>query len=513
MTVLQAALLGIVQGLTEFLPISSSAHLVLVPYALGWNFPQSEIFPFDVLVQMGTLLAVIVYFWRDLWGILREFFTAIARGHPFATEQARLGWYLIIGTIPAGVLGLLIQKTVEQTFQDPVYSGYFLLVTALLLVIAEWAGKKNRPLESVGALDALWVGCFQAISLFPGISRSGATMTGGMTRHLERPAAARFSFLLAVPVMLGAGVVSLKDLFAVPQLGSFLPELLVGVVVAALTGFLAIRWLLGFIQRHSFYGFAAYCAVIGLAAIALISLRGPAQGAAQAAALPAPVQVWVDPALEWATPAVNRCALQENLPVQRTWEPPAGSASAAASPAARIDLSWGQPAASSAYTYQLGSDRLVLAAGETNPLAQIDTVTLQALSRGVFPTWGKLFASCTSCASGTLAGEWSSRPLTPWAYPAGSSWAGLIQAKTGLSGLASSAARVAPTPAAMQQELSADAGAIGFLPARWLSPGLREVKLSDVPTESLAVPILASLSGEPQGTLRSWLACLQNALG
>jgi len=272
MTLPQAIILGIVQGLTEFLPISSSAHLVIVPFLLGWKIPTEQVFPFDVLIQLGTLLAVIIYFWKDLWGILKAFILGLVRLKPFADPQARLGWLLILATIPAVFFGLLVKSKVEAAFNSVAITAAFLFVTALLLLAAEYFGKRNRPLTSIRWLDALVMGFFQALSVFPGISRSGSTIAGGMLRHLDRAAAARFSFLMSIPVMLGAGVLEVKDVLAQPNLTGFLPLIAIGFVASAVVGYFSIRWMLAFIMRHSYRAFAVYCCAIGLLTLAIFFL-------------------------------------------------------------------------------------------------------------------------------------------------------------------------------------------------------------------------------------------------
>lgn len=267
MTILQSIILGLVQGLTEFLPISSSGHLVLVPHFLGWHFSQQETFVFDVLVQWGTLFAVIVYFWYDLVAIVEGFVRALIDRRPFATDDARLGWYLILATIPAVVLGFLLKDKVEAAFSNPRATGGFLVLTAVILIIAEVVGKRRRTLKQITWLDSVWIGFAQVLALFPGVSRSGSTIAGGMTRDLDRTAAARFSFLMSVPVMLGAGSLALLDLARMPNLGSILPPLLAGFFTALIVGYIAIRWLLTYLTRHSLYLFAIYCTIIGLFAL------------------------------------------------------------------------------------------------------------------------------------------------------------------------------------------------------------------------------------------------------
>jgi undecaprenyl-diphosphatase len=273
MTFLQSLILGIIQGLTEFLPISSSAHLVLVPYILNWNIPESYVFPFDVLVQLGTLAAVIAYFWRDLITIIKTFMRGILQKKPFADPDARMGWYLVIATIPAGLAGILLKSNVEAAFNSPRITAIFLFVTALLLVLAEFLGKRKRELKDLNWKDALWIGVFQAFSIFPGISRSGSTIAGGMTRHLQRPAAARFAFLMSIPVMLAAGIFSIPDLLEVPNLGSFLPVLAVGFVAAVVVGYFSIRWLLSFLNKRSLVWFAGYCVLLALAVLIIGAVR------------------------------------------------------------------------------------------------------------------------------------------------------------------------------------------------------------------------------------------------
>ncbi len=264
MSIWQSIVMGIIQGLTEFLPISSSGHLVIIPHLLGWRFSEQQTFVFDVLVQWGTLLAVVVYYWADLLRILTGFMQALLARKPFGNPDARLGWYLILATIPAVLIGLLFKDAVSAVFSSVRATGGFLLLTAAILVAAELIGQRRRSFETIGWKDALWIGLAQVVSLLPGVSRSGSTMAGAMARNLDRPAAARFSFLMSVPVMLGAGVLALADLAKMPDVAALIPPLLVGFVTAFIFGYIAIRWLIAYLTRHSLYIFAAYCAVVGL---------------------------------------------------------------------------------------------------------------------------------------------------------------------------------------------------------------------------------------------------------
>ncbi len=273
MTWLQALILGIVQGLTEFLPVSSSAHLVLTPYLLGWKLPEAEAFIFDVLVQDFTLAAVIIYYWKDLIQIALAFLRGLVERKPFADPQARLGWYLILATIPAGVLGLLIKDYVEKAFASPIFTALALLVTAGMLLIAERLGHRQREMCNMGWLDALWIGIFQAVSIFPGVSRSGSTITGGMLRGLERPAAARFSFLMSVPVMLGAGGLATLDLIKTPGWANLLPAFIPGFIAAGIVGYFSIRWLIGYLAHRRLYGFSIYCTLLAVVVLVVALVR------------------------------------------------------------------------------------------------------------------------------------------------------------------------------------------------------------------------------------------------
>ncbi len=269
MTIFQSILLGIVQGITEFVPVSSSGHLVLTPFLFGWQIPQEHAWVFNVLIQVGTLVAVIIYFWRDLVLIAAAFLQGILRKQPFSTPEYRIGWYLILATIPAVLVGLLLKDTVESAFDSPRATAYFLLLTAVLLLVAEVAGRRQNKMADLTWKDALVIGFFQVLSLFPGVSRSGSTITGGMLRSLDRPAAARFSFLMSIPVMLGAGLVTTIDLFRLPDLNVLLPTLSVGFLTSVVVGYLSIHWLLRFLARHPLYIFSAYCAAAGLLLLAL----------------------------------------------------------------------------------------------------------------------------------------------------------------------------------------------------------------------------------------------------
>ncbi|MCC7353256.1 MAG: undecaprenyl-diphosphatase UppP [Anaerolineae bacterium] len=273
MNIIQAIVLGLIQGATEFIPISSSAHLVLVPWALGWPSPGLA---FDTIVHWGTLSAVVAYFWGDLWRIARAWFSTLPtlfRTRRLDDIGARMAWWIVIGTLPAAVVGALFNDFFESLFSSPQTVAAFLLVTATVLVTTELVGARVRSVERMNAADAVIIGLAQAVAIAPGISRSGATIAAGLARGLRREAAARFSFVLSIPIIFGAGLMQLKDLVTTPGALLQAPILVVGFLVAAASGYLCIRFLLRYLQRGRLYVFAAYCALVGAAVLIAIALR------------------------------------------------------------------------------------------------------------------------------------------------------------------------------------------------------------------------------------------------
>ncbi len=260
MDIFQAFILGFVQGATEFVPVSSSAHLVLVPWWLNWDSPGLQ---FDTILHLGTIVAVIAYFYRDLWEIVVSWVRAVLR-HGTACPTSRLGWWLILGTVPAAVLGAVLEDFFEGMFGYPPGVAAFLIVTGVILALSERLGKRLRSLDDLGWLDALVIGLAQACAIAPGISRSGATIAAGLGKGLKRTDAARFSFLLSVPVILGAGLKQSYDLLTESTQAGQLLLLVVGFVAAAITGYLAIYFLLRYLQRRSLYPFAIYCWALGV---------------------------------------------------------------------------------------------------------------------------------------------------------------------------------------------------------------------------------------------------------
>jgi undecaprenyl-diphosphatase len=272
-TIIKALILGIVQGATEFLPISSSGHLVLVPWLLNWNSGGSSL-AFDTLLHWGTLTAVLIYFWRDLRQILLAVLDGLRKRRPMETPSARLGWFIVVGSLPAALVGLLLEEWFELVFGKPVAAAVLLFGTAGLLLFAERTKTVERGLDSMAWRDAVLIGVAQALAILPGISRSGATISAGLRLGLGREEAARYSFLLSVPAVAGAGVWQLYQLSQSGGLSGQAAVLLTGFASAAVVGYLSIHTLLLFLKRRPLSLFAAYCILFGVLSLAVYVARG-----------------------------------------------------------------------------------------------------------------------------------------------------------------------------------------------------------------------------------------------
>ncbi len=275
MSLLQALILGLVQGVTEFIPISSSGHLVLVPWLLGWDKAPLA---FDTIVHWGTLAAILAVFWRDLWELfvagLNSLLALAGQDRSYDETQARLAWAIVLGSIPAALTGFLLQDFFEDLFGQPVAVAGLLVVTANILLASEWLSEQESPMSKIGWLDALLIGLTQALAIMPGISRSGSTIAAGLMRGVRREAAARFSFLLSTPVVLGAGLYKLLDLIEAGGLNELAGALIVGFVVAAVSGYVCIRWLLSYLARRPLHLFAVYCFAFGFFNLIVALVRG-----------------------------------------------------------------------------------------------------------------------------------------------------------------------------------------------------------------------------------------------
>ena len=259
MTAWQAILLGILQGVTEFLPISSSGHLVIVPHIMGWPDPGLVM---GAMLHVGTLIAILGFFASDLWDLVKAAIESLTR-RSMANPDARIAWAVVIGTVPGALLGFFLEDLFERLFGMPKAAAGFLFVTAALLLVAEYVGRRERPLTTVSWYDAILVGLAQALAIAPGISRSGATIAAGMLLGLNREDAARFSFFLAVPIMIGSGGYQILKLMRGAVVTASTSIVILGVVSAAVSGYLAIAGLMALVRRQRLVGFAVYCVLMG----------------------------------------------------------------------------------------------------------------------------------------------------------------------------------------------------------------------------------------------------------
>lgn len=266
MSLLQAIVLGIVQGLTEFLPISSTAHLRIVPALAGWKDPGTA---FTAVIQLGTMLAIVVYFWRELLHVTVAWFKGLVDKSVRSTLEYKMGWYLILATIPVGVFGLIFSHQIKTGARNLWVIAVTLIALAVVLFAAEKVGRRERQEEELNIKDAVAVGTAQALALVPGASRSGTTITAGLFRGLTREAAARFSFLLSVPAVVLSGAYELKDVGKGDGPGAGLTG--VALVFAFVVGLASIAWLMKWLANHSTFIFIYYRIAMGVLLIVLLS--------------------------------------------------------------------------------------------------------------------------------------------------------------------------------------------------------------------------------------------------
>lgn len=274
MSIIEAIVLGVVQGLTEFLPISSTAHLRIVPALFGWDDPGAA---FSAVIQIGTLAAVLIYFWSDIVRIVGAVVAGLWKRQPLDTEDARLGWMIALGTVPIVAFGLAFKDQIETTLRSLYVVCVSLIVVALVMELAEhwmlrrWRQHRQKTLDQVGWLDAVFVGLAQALALVPGTSRSGITISAGLFRGFDRPTAARFSFLLSLPSIFAAGVYQLaKQWKPLTEQSHDAVNLIVATLVAAAVGYAAIAFLLKFLRTRSMRVFVVYRIVLAAALLGLL---------------------------------------------------------------------------------------------------------------------------------------------------------------------------------------------------------------------------------------------------
>jgi len=266
MTVFQAIVLGVVQGLSEFLPISSSAHLALTPWVFGWQDPGLA---FDVALHLGTLIALVWFFWQE-WVTLFGAFLGIVRKRRIETESEQRFAFVAVATVPGAVAGYVLKDYAETIFRSPALIGTMLIVMGVVLWLIDRAAPQERSIATMRWKDAIIIGLAQMFAIIPGVSRSGSTITAGRALHLSREAAAVFSFLMSLPIITAAVVFEGRHAIR----GGVDVSLVAGLVASALSGWLAISVLLKFVARHSYGVFAAYRVVVGAAVLAIAYLRG-----------------------------------------------------------------------------------------------------------------------------------------------------------------------------------------------------------------------------------------------
>lgn len=257
----QAIILGIIQGLTEFLPVSSTAHLILAPWFFGWHDPGLL---FDVVLHLGTLTGIIAFFYKDFYMIIHGMVSNYKDSMGKLSIEGRFGWYIIIGTVPAGVAGLAFKDKIETIFRSPHLIAVTLILFGIILWWAETKGRKMRKSHHLNIVDAIIIGIAQAIALIPGVSRSGITITAGLFRNLDRETSARFAFLLSTPIILAGGLLSLLDVYKEGLSSGSIWPLLAGFAASAISGFFAIKYLLLYLSRRKVNVFVYYRIVLGI---------------------------------------------------------------------------------------------------------------------------------------------------------------------------------------------------------------------------------------------------------
>jgi undecaprenyl-diphosphatase len=283
-TLVRAIILGVLQGVTEFIPISSSAHLVIVPWLFQWNDPALTSLSFDVALHLGTLVALLWFFAADWARLLRAWLRSISERHIGMDPDRRLAWLLLIGCVPGAVVGALAEGQIERMFHEPntpiqptamIVMAAIIALMGALLFLADHLARHRRSIQEVSLKDSLLIGLAQAAAVFPGVSRSGSTITAGLALGFKREDAARFSFLLSAPIIAGAGLKSLYNVFEEWRAGGILPGDLVatavGFLAATISGYLCIKFLLRYLQRHStdIFVFYRWGLALLIAAVAL----------------------------------------------------------------------------------------------------------------------------------------------------------------------------------------------------------------------------------------------------
>lgn len=504
MTTLQALILGIIQGITEFLPISSSGHIVIFPYLFGWTIPPEQIFPFGVLVQIGTLISVIIYFREDLKQITGSLLKGIKKKDLFHEPQSRVGIFVLAATLPAGIVGLLLKNQIERAFNRPLLAGLALLVTSVLLISSERIGQKKRNVSKMDWIDAGLMGVIQAFSVFPGISRSGSTISAGLIRNLDRNTASHFSFLMAIPIMFLAGIVGIIDLTKVPNLSQFLPVMLIGFTTAAVAGYVSIRWLLKYIKGNSLLPFSLYCLILGLGTIALTAFPGFTYlSRPDASNVNEQYIISYSSQVDWMLPDINHCAeklLDNTYVISESAQIPAN-----ALPFIHVSLEGSQSTREN--IYEVGSVALSLFANTSNPINALTEDALKRIVSGSIVNYDQLQDICADCDL-NLDNEEMGQSISIWMYAPESPYRIEILTQLKISTLTSEA-YLSPSPAALLNMLQMQDDAIGFLPDQVRHSNIKKV---DLIGESIIfsgeITLLAETNAAPDSVQTAFINCM-----
>jgi undecaprenyl-diphosphatase len=266
MNYFDSVVLGIVEGLTEFLPVSSTGHLTIAEKLLGLRIDDAAVTAYTAVIQMGAILAVIIYFLKDIIAIVRGWFVGLVKPEHRGTLEHRMGWYAIVGTIPIGIVGLALKDVVSGPLRSLWWVGAGLVLWSAVLVWAERVARQDRGERQLTMRDAIVVGLVQCVALIPGVSRSGATISAGLLRGLDRVTATRLSFFLSIPALLAAGLFELKDVQGISA-----GQTVVGTAIAFVVAYASVAWLLRFVSHHSIARFVPYRVVVGLAVLVLVA--------------------------------------------------------------------------------------------------------------------------------------------------------------------------------------------------------------------------------------------------
>jgi len=506
MTFFQAILLGILQGITEFLPISSSGHLVLLPYFLNWNLNQDFMFIFDILVQFGTLISILIFYRKDILDIAQNMLRSIQEKNLFNTAQSRIGWFTCFATIPAGIAGLLIKDQIEGTFNNPSFVAVFLLITAALLILGEYTGRREKTLEDMNIFDALWIGTIQILALFPGISRSGSTISAGMTRNLKRNDAGLFSFFMAIPILTVASIIGFFDLMQLQEVNSYLLPLIIGGITAGSVGFFTIKWLLGFLKSHSLLPFIIYCSVLGISILLYQNIGSQLKPNFQFQNQGSEIKVLVDQELEWMLPEINQCGESNyHITVKSIVNKPGTN------PANELIISLGElPEHTAGEVFQVGNEPLELIGNMDSPIQTISQNILREIFNGKIKNCQQISDQCDFCLEKDDIPD--EGPLRILAHPEESRISAEIQEKLLGNDKLDSFATIAPSSKHLLLEVQKSRNALALMPEGWVDGTVKLININNKIGDDLSLPILVYWPAETSKEMKTFIGCIQESI-